>query len=207
MAIFAQIFSMNTGLVILAAGASQRMGVPKQLLPVGGISLLKHLTEQAMSSPCYPVTIVLGAHKDRIQPELKDMPVNIIDNPFWETGMASSIRMGLAGTYLVSKEIEALIIMTSDMPFVNSQYLELLRRTAMEHPDKDIVASRYAETYGIPALFRRNVLEQLLDLKGDTGAKKIIGDNLSRTVFIPFEKGSIDLDTQDDYFRFLQSNN
>ena len=78
---------MNTGIVILAAGSSQRMGTPKQLLPVFGTSLIKYFIEEAMETPCYPITVVVGAHKAKIVPELKNMPISIVDNPAWESGM------------------------------------------------------------------------------------------------------------------------
>jgi molybdenum cofactor cytidylyltransferase len=198
---------MNTGIVILAAGSSERMGAPKQLLPINGISLIKYFIEEAMETLCYPITVVVGAHKARIVPELKDMPISIVDNPSWESGMASSVKMGVVGTYMVSKDIEALIIMTSDMPFVNRHYIKLIRQKGIENPDRDIIASKYSGTFGVPALFRRNILDQLLDLKGDSGAKKVIESNKKKTLFVDFEKGSIDLDTQNDYFNFIQSKN
>ncbi len=198
---------MNTGIVILAAGSSQRMGTPKQLLPVFGTSLIKYFIEEAMETPCYPITVVVGAHKAKIVPELKNMPISIVDNPAWETGIGSSVKMGVVGTYMVSKDIEGLIVMTSDMPFVNRHCIKALIQKAIENPEKDVIASKYAGTVGVPALFRRKVLEQLLDLKGESGAKKVIESNKSNALFVDFDKGVVDLDTQTDYFNFIQSKN
>lgn len=198
---------MNVGLVILAAGESSRMGTPKQLLPIFGKSMLKYLIEEAFETKCVPVTVVLGAHKSKIVPELHNMPISIIDNANWATGMGSSIKMGLIGVYMVEKSIDAVIFMTSDMPFVNAEVINKMIQIADEHPEKSIVAAKYGGTVGIPALFKRAVFEQLLDIKPKAGAKSIIQANKKDTISFNFDLGSVDLDTKQDYFEFLQSKN
>lgn len=81
--------------VILAAGASTRMGTPKQLLQWQGRSLLRSIVETAIAADCDPIIIVLGASSDLVQAEISDLPVQVVNNPEWRTGMGSSIRTGI----------------------------------------------------------------------------------------------------------------
>lgn len=198
---------MNTAIIILAAGQAKRMGSPKQLLMIEGKTLIKSITEKALDTECFPITVVLGANKEKIKPELDKMPITIVDNPFWEEGMASSIRMGMAGVYLTRNDIEAVIFCTADMPNVSSELLNNIRKVAEENPESDIVACKYANQIGIPVLFKRKIFNELLDLKGDEGAKKVVKKYLEKTILIDFADGEIDLDTKEDYQKFVSKNN
>lgn len=195
---------MNVAIVILAAGAASRMGQPKQLLPINGKSLIKYITEIAMDTACYPVTVVLGANRQLIRGELDKMPITVIDNPKWEDGMASSIKMGLIGTYMTAKEIEAVIFLTVDMPYISSELINKLIEKAIQNPDSQIIASKYDGQIGIPVLFKRSIFNDLLDLSGEQGAKKVILQHLNNTKTIDFPEGKFDLDTQVDYQNYLQ---
>ena len=101
---------MNTAIIILAAGASSRMGVPKQLLLVDGKTLIKRVCDTSLDTPCHPIVLVLGANRNLIRKETERMPITVIDNPQWENGMSSSIKMGLAGAYMTEKAIEAMLV-------------------------------------------------------------------------------------------------
>lgn len=197
---------MNVAIIILAAGESKRMGFPKQLLKIGEKKLLNHLIDEALKTNCYPISVVVGANKNQIVPLLTDIPINIIDNPFWHKGMGSSIKMGLVGSYMVEKNFDAILVLTSDMPHVDSTVISQLI-SAAEKSEKTIIASKYDGTIGIPVLFKRSVLEELLELDEENGAKKILLKDKNRVEAIDFEKGKIDLDTPDDYFKFIQSEN
>jgi molybdenum cofactor cytidylyltransferase len=194
---------MNVGVVVLAAGASMRMGTPKQILPVFGIPIINYLIDEIFKTSLHPVTVVLGANKQHIVPYLKDIPINIVDNPFWNTGMGSSIRMGLVGSYLYTKGIEALIFITADMPYVNAGFLLNMLNMAAENPDKTIIGSKYEDTLGIPVLFKKEHFEEILDLKPDEGAKSLLLKHPEKTLLIDFEEGKIDLDTKQNYMEFL----
>lgn len=199
--------NMNVGLVILAAGASIRMGTPKQILPIFGKPMIIHLIDEAFKTNCHPVTVVLGANKEKIVPVLEGIPVTLVDNPFWASGMGSSVRMGLVGSYLLTKGIEALIFITSDMPYVNADLLNELIKLAESNDDKTIVATKYAGTLGIPVLFKKPHFEEILELNGQFGAKQIIEKHKSKVLELAFENGKTDLDTKEDYYEFLQSKN
>jgi len=198
---------MNIGVVILAAGESKRMGVPKQILPIFGIPMLKYLVDEVLDTEAHPVTVVVGANKTKIVPLLENIPIGIIDNPDWQKGMGSSIKMGLVGSYLITKGFDGLIFMTSDMPFVNAEVINKLIKTAREFPDKTIIASKYAGTLGIPVLYKKERFEDILDMKPEHGAKQFFNKNPDEIVPVDFDLGAIDLDTKEDYYNFLQSKN
>ena len=202
---------MNVSIVILAAGASSRMGAPKQLLHIQGKTLIKRITEMTMDTICYPIVVVLGANRAIIRKELERMPITIIDNPQWEQGMSSSIKMGLVGAYMTKKEIDAVIFLTVDMPLVSAELInKMINKASEEHNGNqklEIVACKYDGQIGIPALFKRPLFNDLLELKGDQGAKKIIIENKDRTTLIDFPAGKVDLDTIEEYRKFVSNLN
>ncbi|HLO43180.1 MAG TPA: nucleotidyltransferase family protein [Leadbetterella sp.] len=198
---------MNIGVVILAAGESKRMGVPKQILPIFGIPMLKYLVDEVLDTQAHPVTVVVGANKTKIVPMLENIPIGIIDNPDWQKGMGSSIKMGLVGSYLVTKGFDGLIFMTSDMPFVNAAIINKLIETAREFPDKTIIASKYSGTLGVPVLYKKERFEDILDMKPEHGAKQFFNKYPEEIVTVDFDLGAVDLDTKEDYYNFLQSKN
>lgn len=190
------------GIIILAAGESKRMGSPKQLLQIEGKSLIHRTAEIALATDCYPVVMVIGANKPQIAPEIVDLPLTVIDNPMWHEGMSSSVKIGLAGVYMTYKEIEAVIILVCDQPYLSVSLLE--RMVEIYNTKKPrLIACKYGEQLGVPALFDRTLFEELLNLKGDKGAKPVLMNHLDEAHILQFEAGSIDLDTPDDYQAFL----
>lgn len=196
---------MNVAIIILAAGKSSRMGHPKQLIHYKGKSLIKNTLQTALSTKCNPVVVVTGANKEQVVPELINAPITIVDNSNWEKGMGSTIKIGLAGVYMVDKEVDAVIIMTVDMPLVNDKLLNMLIDEAADD-SVDIVASKYGNSAGVPALFKRSVFMDILDMTDEDGAKKLILKNRAKTVFVDFPDGVVDLDTPEDVERFLTQN-
>jgi len=188
----------TTGIIILAAGSSSRLGQPKQLLQFNGYTLLRNTIIQAKLVPHNLVVVVTGAHKDIIDKELAYTSAKVAFNKQWEVGMASSINVGLHKMLAINPEVETCIITVCDQPFVTAKVLNHLLE---EHQKsgKGIVASAYAETLGTPVLFHRNYFEALLNLKGQEGAKKMLQLYKDDVAQIPFEKGAIDIDTADDY--------
>lgn len=198
---------MNTAIIILAAGASSRMGAPKQLLLVDGKSLIKRICDTAMDTTCHPIVAVLGANRSLIRKETERMPITVIDNPQWENGMSSSIKMGLAGAYMTEKAIEAAIFLTVDMPYVNAELINKMIQKAESDEKIEIVACKYDNQMGIPVLFKRTLFTDLLELTGDEGAKKVVTKNKDKTAYIDFPEGKLDLDTIDEYRNFVSNYN
>jgi molybdenum cofactor cytidylyltransferase len=187
----------SVAIIILAAGASTRMGTPKQLLEYKGRSLIQHAVEVATVSGCHPIIVVLGANADRIKPEIA-ASVETIENSFWHQGMSTSIRMGIESLNKSDFKTEAAILMLCDQPFVSpsliERMLEVYRTTFAP-----IVASEYAQILGVPALFDRTLFPQLTQLSSDAGARQIIKKYVKQVARVPFPQGIIDIDTPQDY--------
>ncbi|WP_413168046.1 NTP transferase domain-containing protein [Capilliphycus salinus ALCB114379] len=181
------------GILILAAGASRRLGQPKQLLSYRGKSLIRHVAEVAIASGGEPVGVVLGAYSETIKPHLANLSIHIADNERWSTGMASSIRCGLGEILTISPELDAIVLMVCDQPFVSSDLIRQLI-SGYQTSNSAIVASEYAGILGVPALFDRTFFPELFQLRADVGAKSIIRRHRSRSLGIPFAEGAIDLD-------------
>lgn len=184
--------------IILAAGASTRMGTPKQLLPYRGTSLLRHVVEEAIASVCQPVIVVLGANAEKIYPSLNQLPIQIVENLDWNQGMATSIKTGIQSLSHLNEKIEAIILTLGDQPFISAQIINRLVE-AYYTTEKPIIASEYAGTWGVPALFDRTIFSELIALKPSEGAKKIIKKHQHQTFCLPFPQGAIDIDTPQDY--------
>ncbi|HEY9675597.1 MAG TPA: nucleotidyltransferase family protein [Waterburya sp.] len=190
--------SSTVGLIILAAGASSRMGTPKQLLSYQGRSFIRHMAEVAIASVCQPIAVVLGANAQRIKPEISELPIQIVENQQWAEGMSTSIRVGLEALLAVNQNLEAVVIALCDQPFVSSQTLDQIVE-AYHFTGKPIIASEYAGTLGVPALFSRLLFYELMALKSTEGAKQLIKRHIDEVFSIPFADGAIDIDTPEDY--------
>jgi molybdenum cofactor cytidylyltransferase len=196
---------LSTAIIILAAGASTRMGRPKLLLPYGSRTFMRHAAETAAASICRPILIVLGAYTNRLKREIDDLPVRSVINERWADGMGSSIQVGIEtlNTYDRADSIEALVLMLCDQPYVTAAVINDLVM-AYHLNGKGIIASEYDGTLGVPALFGREYFAELATLRGAVGAKHIIAAHASDVVPVPFPREMIDIDTPEDY-RKLQS--
>jgi molybdenum cofactor cytidylyltransferase len=202
--------SSTVGLIILAAGASTRMGTPKQLLAYRGCSFIRHMVEVAIcasqqrfaiASVCQPIAVVLGANAERIKPEISQLPVQIVENQQWAEGMSSSIRVGLEALNAVNQNLDAVAIALCDQPFVSSQLLDRILE-AYRFTGKPIIASEYSGTLGVPVLFSRALFSELMALKSTEGAKQLIKKHIHEVLSVPFPEGAIDIDTPKDYEQF-----
>jgi len=186
-----------TGLIILAAGQSARMGRPKQKLLYQGDTLLQHAVKTALASVCEPVVVVLGAFADELLSDIESYPVKVIINQNWDEGMASSIRAGITQLQNIPGVSNALI-MLCDQPHVNATLLDQMIQTKQRHA-KGIVACAYNNTIGVPVLFGESYYPYLLSLTGHEGAKKILTAHTDDIETIVFPLGAVDIDTAEDY--------
>jgi molybdenum cofactor cytidylyltransferase len=188
----------SSAVIILAAGASSRLGIPKQTLPFKQTTLLEHSITEALHSIADLVIVVLGAGAAGIQPAVQHKKLSFVINEHWQEGMASSIRCGLQ--YLLAKQpsVQAALLMVCDQPYISTALLDKLV-TLRAATGSGIAASSYGGTKGIPAIFEKILFPALLQLNGDTGAKKIIMDNVGSVPVVVFPLGTVDIDTQDEY--------
>lgn len=186
---------LNYGAIILAAGASSRMGRPKLSLPFQGESLIRRIARVARDAGCHPVAVVLGAYIEEYRQCLSDLPVVLLENDDWATGMASSIRLGV--TYLAGIEFcRGAFLLTGDQPFVSAN---LLGRMADTIGSATALGCRYDDIIGVPALFKRARFADLLALEGDQGARKLLRPLSEATVCLEFPEGKFDVDTPEAY--------
>jgi len=184
----------NLHVLILAAGASTRLGQPKQLVKLRGRPALHGVVANAVTVAGHSVTIVLGAHANELTRMLTASPASVIVNRQWEEGLASSIRMGIKA---LPSTAEAVLILLGDQVAVTSDDLKRLI-AAWKEQDTDIAAATYDQHVGVPAIFPRLCFTELAELRGDEGARRILERNSYRVVRVPMPNAAIDLDTPQD---------
>lgn len=192
----------KVGIVVLAAGEASRLGRPKQLLKYQGQTLLQRIALESTSVTPF-VVVVLGARYDLLHSELDTTSVNVVNNTNWSTGMGSSIKAGVAALEKKYDRLDSIIITTCDQPYVDANYFQRLIKSFTK--ETQVVASGYEKTVGIPALFTIELVESLLKMPDNEGAKKII-EHSGNVKVIPFSKGAIDIDTEEDWRKFNNSN-
>lgn len=195
---------MNVPIIVLAAGASVRMGQSKQLLKIDDTSLLRHSVVTAIESETGVVIVVLGANEAEHRKELRNLNVIILNHPEWGKGMGSSLKVGLQHVRQFISDAEGVIVMVCDQPLLKTEHLKNLRNS-FEKERKKITASKYGEATGVPALFSNSLFGELMLLPDHEGARKIIQQHPSETSVIDFPEGEKDIDTSEDWKAFLKS--
>ena len=190
---------MNScGIVILAAGASTRLGKPKQLLEYHGKTLLDHSVNEAINAKADAVVVILGKNAGLLQNGIDKEKATVVINKDWEEGMASSVRLGLDTLLTIKPYIDAVIFMVCDQPHISSSVLNELI-TTQQKTTRQIVTCNYGESIGPPALFHKKYFRELAKLNGDIGARNIIQQNMHDVATVLFPEGKIDIDTKEDY--------
>ena len=189
---------LQIGLVLLAAGESRRLGKPKQLLKFNKKTLLRHSAETALASRYSPVCVVLGAKADEIKAEIADLPLEIVINENWQSGMSSSLKTGLKKLLEIAPNLSAIVVQLCDQPLINSMMLNRLAET-YQKTHAPVVASEYAGTIGVPALFDCSIFDEILNLSADKGAQQIIKKYLAKVEKISIPEAEVDVDTKEDY--------
>jgi molybdenum cofactor cytidylyltransferase len=194
---------MNSPILILAAGASTRMGQPKQMLVVDGQPLLVHSVREALATGV-DVFVVIGANAETHKTMLSGLPIHLVEHPQWLNGMGSSLKAGLKEILVAYPDATGVLVMLCDQPKVSRAHLEILQHRATRS-EKEIVASHYNQTFGVPALFKQPLFSSLLALGDEAGAAKLIRSHPDKVEVVDFPEGSIDLDTPEDLARYTGS--
>lgn len=182
---------MSIAAVVLAAGASTRLGSPKQVEMLGNETLLERAVRVAREAGCSPVIVVLGAAYAEVLRNSALGDIIPVINDSWEEGMGSSVRLGVRACGLVAKEAEGVVLMTCDQPAVTVKHLQLLMMR------REVKASRYAGRNGVPAFFPAKQLYALMALTGDIGARELLKD----ARYEELANGDLDVDTAEDLER------
>lgn len=184
--------------IVLAAGASRRLGQPKQLLMYSGETLLERAIRMAVEAGASPVLTVLGANREMILAAIDlDRAVPVVNND-WERGIATSIHAGLESLDAIAPDANAALILSCDQPRLTADHLHLLIETFAAQVEPPIVASSYAGVVGIPAVFPHVVFPHLLALRGDQGARALLAQPPCPLIPVAFSGGEVDIDQPED---------
>lgn len=189
---------MNSyGIVILAAGASTRLGQSKQLLQYKGESLIQRIARISLDVVPSPVVVVLGARAETIRTQIDHFPVRCVYNRDWTTGIASSIKKGLETVLEISPQLNDVLFAVCDQPYISQ---DLFREMINERrkSNKPIIACTYEDTLGTPVIFSKQFFHELLQLKDLEGAKKIMQHHPHAIQSVAFPLGNVDIDTVQD---------
>jgi molybdenum cofactor cytidylyltransferase len=189
---------LGVAAIVLAAGASSRLGHMKQLLLFGGKPLVRHVVDTASAAACSPIVVVTGAQAGSVLEALAGSQAQAIENPEWREGIAGSLRRGILA---LPGQVDAAIVLLCDQPAVSPALLQSLI-AAQRNTGQAIVACRWEHAIGPPALFLRERFPALLALAGDVGARSMLraaGENLT---LVDFPDGHFDVDTPADWERW-----
>lgn len=184
--------SQGLEILIPAAGASSRLGHPKQLVEVDGQTLIRRVVALAESVQPAAIHVVLGAQRERIERALAGcQSIRIHHNPDYFSGIAGSLQTGLAQ---VRPACCAVLVLLPDQVYVSASDLQRLVSAWQTAPDRPAAAA-YAGTFGVPAILPRALFGQVMALSGDRGARAILGACRDQLITVPMPGAAFDLDT------------
>ena len=189
--------------ILLAAGMSKRFGMPKQLLKLGGKTLIKRILEAALSSRLDRIILILGHHSEAILEQIVDCKadprLNIGINPAYRNGMSHSLRLGLD---MARADFPSVMFLLADQPFVDAKLIDRLLECFWAS-DKDICVPVCGGRRRNPTLFSRRFYSQILQIQGDTGARDIIRSHPESVQAVEMDDALcfFDIDTPNDLDR------
>ena len=187
--------------IILAAGQSKRLGRPKQLLDICGESVIRRVAKTALRAQLASVLVVTGNAGDQIERELEPLDVQIVPNPDFATGQASSLRAGLKA---LPPTTDAAMFLLGDQPGISSSVIDALI-TTYERARPTIVQARYRGQPGHPVLFNRSLVAELSEVSGDQGARDVIRRHIADVAYVELDlEVPLDIDTEADYQAVLR---
>ena len=193
--------------LLLAAGASTRMGRPKQLLHVQGVTLLERILNEALKSELDKIILILGHQSKEIKKVLDQIIVHkklrVIENPRYRQGISSSIIAGLSE---VEDNYDHVMILLADLPHVTSRLINLLIHRYLES-HLPIGAIQVKSKRSHPVIFGRPLYNELRKLQGDMGARALFQKYGDRACLVEpdFFYDDMDIDTEEDYGEFQRS--
>jgi len=182
--------------IVLAAGASRRMGRNKMLLELEGESLVRRAARRALAAGLSPVVVVLGHEADRVRAALADLGVLIALNPDFAGPTSGSLHAALD---LLGEDVGAAVVLLGDMVHVSEAALaELMRRARSSHAP--LVVSRYGDVTAPPLLFRRALFGELLAWTGEGCGKAVVQAHKREALYVDRPAGVlVDVDTPEDF--------
>lgn len=189
----------SVAIVILCAGRSSRAGGPqthKLFSRFQGITLLRRSAVIATQSNAASVFVVTGGLHDKMELELAGIEVNFVRNPYWESGIASSIKAGWDASYKCG--YDGIMIMLADMPLITIEDLDVLIATFVACDGASIVRASHHAKPGNPVIFPRTLNFGIMKLEGDVGARGLVSGSSLGLIDVELGLGAIlDVDTDE----------
>lgn len=191
--------------IVLAAGASRRMGTPKLLLPWQGKPIVQHVVQTALEAGLAPVLVVAGEHESEIFAALRGLDVSFVSNPDWSAGQSTSITIGVRALQNIEDDsLRAAIFLLGDQPRVPAALVHAII-AAYERTGEKIIAPSVHGKRANPVLFDRSLFPALLELCGDAGARQLFNSHPPFLVAWEDERILLDVDTPADYQQLLSN--
>lgn len=186
----------RVGGVILAAGASRRMGRNKMLLALEGETLVRRAARRALAAGLSPVVVVVGHEQEQVRAELAGLACEAVVNPDFTGPTSGSLHKGLER---LSADVDAAVVMLADMVLVTEQMLGALV-AAGRGSAAPLVVSRYGDITAPPLLFRRALFPELLAWTGEGCGKTVVRAHLAEAVLLDWSPALLaDVDTPEDF--------
>ncbi len=164
----------NVSALVLAAGRSTRMGpVNKLLAPLGGRAMVRAVVDALAGSSVRSVVVVTGHEAERVADTLAGTGARLVHNPEYRQGLSGSIRAGLAA---LPESTEAAVICLGDMPLVTAAHIDRLAAAFDPAEGREICVPVFAGRRGNPVLFARRFFDEMAGVRGDVGARHLIGE-------------------------------
>jgi len=194
---------VSVSALVLAAGKSERMGRPKQLMPFGTSTIVEQTIDNLLLSDVNDIIVVLGYKAEEVREKIADRPVRITFNRAYQRGLSTSI---VAGLNLVDEKSQAIMIALADQPVIDSKTINRLMKVFRSH-DKGIAIPTYQGRRGHPVIFSIKYKEEFFRLKGDIGGRQIIREHPDDILEVAVDSEAIntDIDTESDYIRARRS--
>lgn len=192
-------FQNPLALIVLAAGRSSRMGRPKQLEVVDGEPMVTRAAKLALGCEAQQTILVTGAYAEQIEQILLPLPernrLTLVHNSHWQEGQSTSVR---AAIQALNDEIQAVVFLPVDQPFVTSTFLQSIITTWQN--GAGLVAPQVnGEARGAPALFTRPYFPELIQIQGDVGGRVVLMKHRGEVTWLAAEASLLrDIDTPED---------
>ncbi|MFI1773281.1 nucleotidyltransferase family protein [Thalassobellus citreus] len=193
-------------IIILAAGASTRMGTAKQLLNWGGKTLLEHTLQTALKTISNTVIVVLGANYELINKQISSLSVTVLKNEAWQQGLGKSIACGVHYIMDFNPQAEGVLIVLADQPLIDTAYLNELIQNFTASKNQIIATSYKKGNYGVPTLFDKKYFKALSELEDDKGAKHLLNEYQSFVKALVPPIKNVDLDSKEEYKTLYKAN-
>lgn len=189
--------------IILAAGASERMGHPKALLKLRGRTFLETVIDGCEASGASRCVVVLGPDRDKVLSQVDLGDATVVENPTPATGPIASIRIGL--TELLNHPVEAVLVWHVDRPHIAVSTVTALMDRFREG-GASVVIPEFDGVRGHPVVFARAVFEELMQVSDDEGARAVVRADPSRVAVVPVPDSAVmeDIDTPEAYEELLR---